>query len=136
MWFLPASHKEKIREAMANQKTARERRFAALLLETTKVDAAYRQAGSSQKGSCATQTVDAYRLSKVQREVARLLEQCAFPADDYKRLQATAIAGLTELFLYDPDSRVRLKAEVDLVGVRGRRSETSSGALGEGACVR
>jgi hypothetical protein len=97
---------------MANEMTAREQRFAALLLETTKVDA-YGQAGYSQKGSRATQTVDAYRLSKrpkVQREVARLLQQRAFPADDYKRLQETAIAGLTEMFLYDANSRVRLKA--------------------------
>jgi hypothetical protein len=97
---------------MANQMTAREQRFAALLLETTKVDA-YGQAGYSQKGSRATQTVDAYRLSKrpkVQQEVARLLQQRAFPADDYKRLQETAIAALTEILLYAPDSRVRLKA--------------------------
>jgi hypothetical protein len=97
---------------MANEMTAREQRFAALLLETTKVDA-YNQAGYSQKGSRATQTVDAYRLSKrpkVRREVARLLQQRAFPADDYKRLQETAIAGMTEIFLYDPDARVRLKA--------------------------
>ena len=74
---------------------------------------AYRQAGYSQKGSRATQTVDAYRLSKrpkVQREVARLLQQRAFPADDYKRLQETAIAGLMEIFLYDANSRVRLTA--------------------------
>ena len=34
----------------------------------------------------------------------------AFPADDYKRLQETAIAGLMEIFLYDPNSRVRLRA--------------------------
>ena len=97
---------------MANQMTAREQRFAALLLETTKVDA-YGQAGYSQKGSRATQTVDAYRLSKrpkVQREVARLLRQRAFPSNDYKRLQETAIAGLMEIFLYDANSRVRLKA--------------------------
>ena len=97
---------------MANQMTAREQRFAALLLETTKVDA-YGQAGYSQKGSRATQTVDAYRLSKrpkVQREVARLLRQRAFPSNDYKRLQETAIAGLMEMFLYDANSRVRLKA--------------------------
>jgi hypothetical protein len=97
---------------MANQLTAREQRFAALLLETTKVDA-YGQAGYSQKGSRATQTVDAYRLSKrpkVQREVARLLRQRAFPSNDYKQLQETAIAGLMEMFLYDANSRVRLKA--------------------------
>jgi hypothetical protein len=74
---------------------------------------AYGQAGYSQKGSRATQTVDAYRLSKrpkVQREVARLLQQRAFPADDYKRLQETTIAGLMEMFLYDANFRVRLKA--------------------------
>jgi hypothetical protein len=97
---------------MANQITAREQRFAALLLETTKVDA-YGQAGYSQNGSRATQTAEAYRLSKrpkVQKEVARLLRQRAFPADDYKRLQETAIAGLMEMFLYDANSRVRLKA--------------------------
>ena len=98
--------------------TAREQRFAALLLETTKVQA-YKRAGYSQKGRRATQTVDAYRLSKrpkVQREVARLLQQRAFPAADYRRLQQTAIAGMTEIFLYDPDSRVRLRAGALLLG--------------------
>jgi hypothetical protein len=73
----------------------------------------YGQAGYSHKGSRATQTVDAYRLSKrpkVQREVARLLRQRAFPSNDYKQLQETAIAGLMEMFLYDANSRVRLKA--------------------------
>jgi hypothetical protein len=106
---------------MANEMTAREQRFAALLLETTKVDA-YGQAGYSQKGSRAMQTVDAYRLSKrpkVQREVARLLRQRAFPADDYKRLQETAIAGLMEMFLYDANSRVRLKAGSMLLAYAG-----------------
>ena len=38
------------------------------------------------------------------------VQQRAFPADDYKRLQETAIAGLMEIFLYDPNSRVRLRA--------------------------
>jgi len=122
---------------MANQMTAREQRFAALLLETTKVDA-YGQAGYSKNARRATQTVDAYRLSKkpkVQREVARLLQQRAFPADDYKRLQETAIAGLMEMFLYDANSRVRLKAGSILLAYADAGLKTSSGALDEGACV-
>jgi hypothetical protein len=96
---------------MATELTVKERAFAELIVQGTK-SAAYRTVYSA-KGSQATQATNAYKLSrkpKIKTEVARLLQQRAFPADDYKRLQETAIAGMTEMFLYDPDSRVRLKA--------------------------
>jgi hypothetical protein len=95
---------------MANELTTKERAFAQLMIAGTKADA-YRRVYSA-KGKPATQAVAAYRLSKkpkIQKEVERLLQHRAFPADDYKRLQETSIAGLTEIFLHDPDPRVRLE---------------------------
>jgi hypothetical protein len=96
---------------MATELTVKERAFAELVVRGSKT-AAYRTVYSA-KGSPATQATNAYKLSrkpKIKIEVARLLQQRAFPADDYKRLQETAIAGLMEIFLHDADSRVRLKA--------------------------
>src|SRR6516164_6195193 len=96
---------------MATELTVKERAFAELIVQGSK-SAAYRTVYSA-RGNQATQATNAYKLSrkpKIKTEVARLLQQRAFPADDYKRLQETAIAGMTEIFLRDPDSRVRLKA--------------------------
>jgi hypothetical protein len=96
---------------MATDFTVKERAFAELIVQGSK-SAAYRTVYSA-RGGQATQATNAYKLSrkpKIKTEVARLLQQRAFPADDYRRLQETAIAGFIELFLRDPDSRVRLKA--------------------------
>src|SRR5215471_9837009 len=110
-YFPSAPHRCKMGVTMATELTVKERAFAELVVQGSKA-AAYRTVYSA-KGSPATQATNAYKLSrkpKIKTEVARLLQQRAFPADDYKRLQETAIAGLTEIFLHDPDSRVRLKA--------------------------
>jgi len=88
---------------MATDLTVKERAFAELIVQGSK-SAAYRTVYSA-RGSQATQATNAYKLSrkpKIKTEVARLLQQRAFPADDYRRLQETAIAGFMELFLRDP----------------------------------
>jgi hypothetical protein len=95
---------------MATELTVKERAFARLVIEGTKT-AAYRKVYSD-RGSPATTTVAAYKLSKkpkVKAEVARLLRQREFPADDYAKLRDVAVAGLTEIFLQEADPRLRAK---------------------------
>ena len=95
---------------MATELTVKERAFASLIIEGTK-SAAYRTVYSS-KGTPATQAVNAYKLSKrpkVKAEIARLLRQRECPADDYARIRDMAVAGLTEMFISEPDPRVRAK---------------------------
>jgi hypothetical protein len=96
---------------MATELTVKERAFAELIVQGSKT-AAYRTVYSAQ-GSPATQATNAYKLSrkpKIKAEVARLLKQREFPAEDYARIRDVAIAGLTEIFLQGPDPRLRLKA--------------------------
>ena len=95
---------------MATELTVKERAFAQLIIEGTQV-AAYRKVYSA-RGNANTQTTNAYKLSrrpKIKREVARLLRQREFPADDYARIRDLAVAGLTEIFLQEPDPRLRAK---------------------------
>ena len=95
---------------MATELTVKERAFARLIIEGTK-SSAYRAVYSS-KGTPATQAVNACKLSKrpkVKAEVARLLRQRECPADDYARIRDMAVAGLTEMFISEPDPRVRAK---------------------------
>ena len=95
---------------MATELTVKERAFAQLIIEGTKV-AAYRKVYSD-RGSVATQTVNAYKFArkpKIKAEVARLLRQRGFPADDYARIRDLAVAGLTEIFLQESDPRLRAK---------------------------
>jgi hypothetical protein len=95
---------------MATELTVKERAFARLVIEGTK-SAAYRTVYSS-KGTAATQAVNSYKLSKrpkIKAEVARLLRQRECPADDYARIRDMAVAGLTEMFIHEPDPRVRAK---------------------------
>jgi hypothetical protein len=95
---------------MATELTVKERAFAQLIIEGTKT-AAYRKVYSD-RGSAATQAVNAYKLSKkpkVKAEVARLLRQREFPADDYARIRDVIVAGLTETFLQEADPRLRVK---------------------------
>jgi hypothetical protein len=95
---------------MASEMTVKERAFARLIIEGTKT-AAYRTVYSS-AGTPATQAVNAYKLSrepKIKAEVARLLRQRECPADDYARIREMAVAGLTEIFIHEPDPRVRMK---------------------------
>jgi hypothetical protein len=95
---------------MATELTVKERAFAQLIIEGTKV-AAYRKVYSD-RGSVTTQTVNAYKFAKkpkIKAEVARLLRQREFPADDYARIRDVAVAGLTEIFLQESDPRLRAK---------------------------
>jgi hypothetical protein len=95
---------------MATELTVKERAFAQLIIEGTKT-AAYRKVYSD-RGSPATTAVAAYKLSrkpKIKNEVARLLRQREFPADDYARIRDVAVAGLTEIFLQESDPRLRAK---------------------------
>jgi hypothetical protein len=95
---------------MATELTVKERAFAQLIIEGTKT-AAYRKVYSS-KGNATTQATNAYKLSKrpkIKAEVARLLRQREFPADDYARIRDLAVAGLTEIFLQESDPRLRAK---------------------------
>jgi hypothetical protein len=95
---------------MATELTVKERAFAQLILQGTKT-AAYRNVYSD-RGSPATTAVAAYKLSKrpkIKNEVARLLRQREFPADDYARIRDVAVAGLTEIFLQESDPRLRAK---------------------------
>jgi hypothetical protein len=96
---------------MATELTVKERAFAQLVIEGTKV-AAYRKVYSD-RGSPATTAVAAYKLSrkpKIKAEVARLLRQRECPPDDYARIRDVVTAGLMEAFLQEPDPKVRLKA--------------------------
>jgi hypothetical protein len=96
---------------MATELTVKERAFAQLIIEGTKT-AAYRKVYSAE-GKAATQAVNAYKLSKkpkIKAEVARLLRQRECPGDDYARIRDLAVAGLTEIFLQEPDPRLRMKA--------------------------
>jgi hypothetical protein len=96
--------------SMATELTVKERAFCRLIIEGTKT-AAYRKVYSD-RGSPATTAVAAYKLSKkpkVKAEVARLLRQREFPADDYAKLRDVAVAGLTEIFLQEADPRLRAK---------------------------
>jgi hypothetical protein len=96
--------------SMATELTVKERAFAQLIIEGTKT-AAYRKVYSD-RGSAATQAVNAYKFSKkpkVKAEVARLLRQREFPADDYARIRDVIVAGLTETFLQEADPRLRVK---------------------------
>jgi hypothetical protein len=96
---------------MATELTVKERAFAHLIIEGTKV-AAYRKIYSD-RGSPATTAVAAYKLSKkpkIKAEVARLLRQRECPPDDYARIREVVTAGLMEAFLREPDPKVRLKA--------------------------
>jgi hypothetical protein len=102
---------------MATELTVKERAFAQLIIEGTKT-AAYRKVYSA-RGSAATQAVNAYKLSKkpkIKQEVARLLRQREFLADDYARIREVAVAGLTEMFLQESDPRLRLRAASILLG--------------------
>jgi hypothetical protein len=96
--------------AMATELTVKERAFAQLIIEGTKT-AAYRKVYSS-RGNATTQATNAYKFSKkpkIKAEVARLLRQREFPADDYARIRDLAVAGLTEIFLQEQDPRLRAK---------------------------
>jgi len=96
---------------MATELTVKERAFARLVIEGTKT-AAYRTVYSA-NGSPATQAVNAYKISKrpkIKKEVARLLRQRECAADDYARIRDMAVAGLTEMFIHEPDPRIRAKA--------------------------
>jgi hypothetical protein len=102
---------------MATELTVKERAFAQLIIEGTKT-AAYRKVYSG-RGTPATTAVAAYRLSrrpKIKTEVERLLRQRELPADDYRRIRAVAVAGLTEIFLQNPDPRLRAKVGSLLLG--------------------
>ena len=95
---------------MATELTVKERAFARLVIEGTK-SAAYRTVYSS-KGTSATQAVNACKFSKrpkIKAEVARLLRQRECAGDDYARIRDMAVAGLTEMFIREPDPRVRAK---------------------------
>jgi hypothetical protein len=97
-------------DSMATELTVKERAFCRLIIEGTKT-AAYRKVYSD-RGSPATTAVAAYKLSKkpkIKQEVARLLRQREFPADNYARIRDVAVAGLTEIFLQEPDPRLRAK---------------------------
>jgi hypothetical protein len=95
---------------MASELTVKERAFAQLIIEGTKT-AAYRKVYSG-RGTPATTAVAAYRLSrrpKIKTEVERLLRERDVPADDFKKIRDVAVAGLTEIFLQNPDPRLRAK---------------------------
>jgi hypothetical protein len=105
---------------MATELTVKERAFARLVIEGTKT-AAYRKVYSD-RGSPATTAVAAYKLSKkpkIKQEVARLLRQREFPADNYARIRDVTVAGLTEIFLQEPDPRLRAKVGSVLLAYAG-----------------
>jgi hypothetical protein len=96
---------------VATELTVKERAFAQLIIEVTKSEA-YRRVYSVE-GNARTQATNAYRIAKrpkVKQEVARLLRQRELPADDYTRIRDVALAGLMEIFLSEPDTRLRIKA--------------------------
>jgi hypothetical protein len=109
-YFRSWSDERKMIVSMATELTVKERAFAQLIIEGTKT-AAYRKIYSD-RGSPTTTAVAAYKLSrkpKIKREVARLLRQRESPPEDYARIRDVAVAGLMEMFLQEPDPRLRAK---------------------------